>query len=54
MLYLDLIVYLQTLSTETKIIIMQISLLIAELLYFLYLRKFFKEEEARIYKQYRK
>ena len=54
MLYLDLAIYLQSLSTETKIVIMQICLLFFELLYFLYLRKYFKESETSTYKRLRK
>lgn len=53
MLYLDLAMYLQSLSVETKIIVIQISLLFFELLYFLYLRKYFKGTETSTYKRFR-
>lgn len=47
-------IYFNSLPTETKIIIMQISLLFIELIYFLYLKRYFKEEKSRIYKKYKK
>ena len=51
---LETAIYLNSLPTETKIIIMQISLLFIELIYFLYLKRYFKEEKSRIYKKYKK
>ena len=48
MLYLDLAIYLHSLSAETKIIIFQLSFLTFEILYFFWLRKYFNEEEKRI------
>lgn len=53
MLYLDLAIYLHSLSTETKIIIFQLSFLAFEIFYFFWLRKFFNEEEKRIREYYR-
>ena len=47
---LETAIYFNSLPTETKIIIMQISLLFIELIYFLYLKRYFKEEKSRIYK----
>lgn len=51
---LETAMYFNSLPTETKIIIMQISLLFIELIYFLYLKRYFKEEKSRIYKKYKK
>lgn len=53
MLYLNLAMYLHSLSAETKIIIMQLSFLALEIVYFFWLRKYFKEEEQRIREFYR-
>lgn len=53
MLYLDLAIYLHSLSAETKIIIFQLSFLTFEILYFFWLRKFFNEQEKRIREYYR-
>lgn len=53
MLYLDLAIYLHSLSAETKIIIFQLSFLTFEILYFFWLRKYFNEEEKRIREYYR-
>ena len=52
MMYLDLAIYFNSLPAETKIIILQIFCLILEVLYFFWLRKFFKEEEKRLRTQY--
>ena len=49
MLYLDLVMYLHSLSAETKIIIFQLSFLTFEILYFFWLRKYFDEQEKRNY-----
>lgn len=52
---LETAIYFNSLPTEKKIIIiMQISLLFIELIYFLYLKRYFKEEKSRIYKKYKK
>ena len=51
---LETAIYFNSLPTETKIVIMQISLLFIELIYFLYLKRYFKEEKSRIYKKYKK
>ena len=53
MLYLNLAMYLHSLSAETKIIIVQLSFLALEIVYFFWLRKYFKEEEQRIREFYR-
>ena len=53
MLYLDLAMYLHSLSAETKIIIFQLSFLTFEILYFFWLRKYFNEQEKRIREYYR-
>lgn len=54
MLYLDLVMYIHSLSAETKIIILQIYCLTLEVVYFFWLRKFFKEEEKRLREQYQR
>lgn len=43
MLYLDLAIYFNSLSVETKIIIMQVTLIILEILSFFYIRKITKD-----------
>lgn len=53
MLYLDLLMYIHSLSAETKIIIFQLSFLTFEIAYFFWLRKYFNEEEKRIREYYR-
>ena len=53
MLYLDLAMYIHSLSAETKIIIFQLSFLTFEIAYFFWLRKYFNEEEKRIREYYR-
>lgn len=53
MLYLDLVMYLHSLSAETKIIIFQLSFLTFEIVCFFWLRKYFNEEEKRIREYYR-
>lgn len=53
MLYLDLVMYIHSLSAETKIIIFQLSFLTFEIAYFFWLRKYFNEEEKRIREYYR-
>ena len=53
MLYLDLAIYLHSLPAETKIIILQLSFLAFEIVYFFWLRKYFNEEEKRIREYYR-
>lgn len=52
MMYLDLAMYLHSLSVETKIIIMQLSFLTLEIVYFFWLRKYFKEEEEQRIKEF--
>ena len=47
MLYLDLAMYIHSLSAETKIIIFQLSFLTFEIAYFFWLRKYFNEEEKK-------
>lgn len=47
MLYLDLVMYIHSLSAETKIIIFQLSFLTFEIAYFFWLRKYFNEEEKK-------
>lgn len=54
MLYLDLAIYIKSLPTEVKIVAIQIGLLFLELVYFLYLRRYFKQEKEKIYKKYGK
>lgn len=54
MMYLDLAIYFNSLPAETKIIILQIFCLTLEVVYFFWLRKFFKEEENRLKKQYQR
>ena len=53
MLYLDLVMYIHSLSAETKIIIFQLSFITFEIAYFFWLRKYFNEEEKRIREYYR-
>ena len=52
MLYLDVVIYFNSLPAETKIIILQIYCLTLEVVYFFWLRKFFKEEEKRMREKY--
>ena len=54
MLYLDVVIYFNSLPAETKIIVLQIICLTLEVLYFFWLRKFFKEEEKRLREQYQR
>ncbi len=54
MMYLDVAIYFNSLAAETKIIILQIICLILEVVYYFWLRKFFKEEENRIREQYQR
>ena len=48
MMYLELALYLNSLSAELKIILLQVSLLIFEIAYFFWLRNFFNVEEKRL------
>ena len=54
MLYLDVVIYFNSLPAETKIIVLQIICLTLEVLYFFWLRKFLKEEEKRIREKYQR
>lgn len=54
---LNFIIYIQNLPryTQEKIImVLQIILIIAEIIYFFYLRNYFNQEEKRILKNYYK
>jgi hypothetical protein len=44
MLYLDLVIYLHSLPVETKIIILQLTLIIAEIIAFFYIRHITKTD----------
>lgn len=52
MMYLDLAIYFNSLPAETKIMILQITNVFLEILYFFWLRKYFKEEELKIKNSY--
>lgn len=53
MMYLDLAIYFNSLPAETKIIILQITNIFLEIVYFFWLRKYFNEKEKRIREYYR-
>ena len=56
-MYLDIALQIaikfNELPTETKIVILQLSVVVFEIAYFFWLRKYFKEEEKRIREFYR-
>lgn len=53
-MYSDFVFYIFSLPTETKIIFLQTFVLVTEIFYFFWLRKYFKEEEIKIREQYQR
>ena len=52
-MYSDFIFYIFSLPTETKIIFLQTFILVTEIFYFFWLRKYFNEQEKRIKEYYK-
>ena len=52
-MFLDVAIYFNSLPAETKIIVMQMLVLIIDVLYFFWLRNFFYEEERKLKMRYK-